>query len=71
MQTPPPKKKSRLFFLVQKVAQCSVTNEESIYRFLVFEIWSILYLTLVVHWGFRLIQKKKYVRRAGVSGMTG
>ena len=99
MQTPPPLKKSHLF--VQIVAQCSETNEKSIFllfcscsilftitkcfyrpkmekkccfkrcsmfwnwflikwaflvRFLVFELWSILYFTFVMYSGPRRVK---------------
>ena len=50
MQTP--HSKSANFFLVEKVAQLSETNEKSILRFfgfLVFEIWSTLYSNFLVN----------------------
>ena len=48
-QASPPIKKSRFFF-PQKVAYCSETNEESIFRFyanLIFEIWLLKILRIV------------------------
>ena len=41
---PPPSKVAISVFFIQKVTQCSKTNEMTIFlflRFLVFEIWSI------------------------------
>ena len=48
--TPPPLKKSRFHFSVKNDTQCSETNEKSLIRFLVYEIWSILYSTFVMNW---------------------
>ena len=39
MQTPP----LRNGYIYMKDAQCTETNEKSIFRFLFFELWSILY----------------------------
>ena len=39
--------KNQIGFLVQVVTQCSETNGKTIFRFLVFEIWSILYSRLL------------------------
>ena len=52
MQTPPfpppPLSKRAVFiFLVQKIAQCSETNEKSILRLLVFQIFSFKILRTV------------------------
>jgi len=44
---PPPLKSGKIGFLVQKVSQCSETNEKSIFRFLVFEILSFKILRIV------------------------
>ena len=46
MQSPPPAppKSGGIGVLVQKDAQCSKTYEKTIFRSLVSEIWSILYL---------------------------
>jgi len=52
---PPPLKSGKIGFLVQKVAQCSETDEKSIFRFLVFEIRSFKILRIV--WLFFLSQK--------------
>ena len=62
-------KKSRFYFFVEILAECSETNEKPIFRFLVcekrytlnkvlcdFELWSIMYLTL--HSELGRIQKK-------------
>ena len=51
---------------VSKGAKCCQTNlwvhEFFFVRFLVFESWTILYFTFVVHSGLRRIHKKIYVR---------
>ena len=47
---------SESYFFVWKDAQCSQTDFlviEFFLRFLIFEIWSFLYWTLVVNWGLR------------------
>ena len=41
-------KSDQIEFLVQKVAQYSETNKKSIFRFLVFEIWSFKILRIEV-----------------------
>jgi len=52
MQTTPHPllKTGQIGFLFQKVAQCSETYEEIIFRFLVFQIWSILYSKFLESW---------------------
>ena len=45
----PPQKEWSSFF-VQNVAQCSETNEKSILRFLVFEIWSFKIKKMLTIW---------------------
>ena len=40
MVVPPPLRNGRIFM---KAAECAETNEKSIFRFLVFEIWSFWY----------------------------
>ena len=37
----PPQKEPYSFFFVQNVARCSETNEKSIFRFLIYEMWSV------------------------------
>ena len=54
-----PLKKSQIEFSVQKAAQYSETNEKSIFRFLVFEIWSIEILRIV--WNFFSFQKMRNI----------
>ena len=51
------------FFFVPKDVQCSETDfsqNSTTLRLSVFEIWSMLFSTFVVHWG--RIQKKMYDR---------
>ena len=40
---PHPLKSVQIGFLIKKVSQCSKTKDKTIFRFLAFEIWSILY----------------------------
>ena len=53
MQTPLPLKKSHFQYLVQKVAQCSETNEKLIFLFLDFETWSLKILRIFWIYFFR------------------
>ena len=52
MQTPlpPPLKSNQIGFLLQKVAQYSEPHEKTIFRFLVFVFWSIVYSKYLENW---------------------
>ena len=52
LSAPPPLllKSGQIGFLVQKNAQCSETNEKTILRFSVYEIWLILYSKFLENW---------------------
>ena len=48
MQTPPPPLRSD--HINMKDAQCTETNEISIFRFVFYELWSILYSKFLENW---------------------